>query len=167
MSVTCLLFFLMGNRLSLRPLCHFLSALPLPVRGPSENLEEEVVHPDGQLPLLLRIHNSECHTKMMFWSVKCPSASRCGTVVSVCVYVSTELSWSEQSDCEGVSATKWSLFILTSNFLFKDTLNEYCPVSKSSPEDIYEFAGAITNSQIITNNTFWNLRMKHKLGSKS
>lgn len=51
-------------------LCHFLSTVPIPVRGPSENLEEEVVHPDRQLPLLLRIHNSECHT-VIFCSVKC------------------------------------------------------------------------------------------------
>lgn len=35
-----------------------------PVRGQSENLEEKVVHPDGQLPLLLWIHNCESHTNM-------------------------------------------------------------------------------------------------------
>lgn len=46
-------------------------SLSLPVRRPSENLEEEVVHPDRQLPLLLRIHNSECCImKLMFWSAQ-------------------------------------------------------------------------------------------------
>lgn len=38
-----------------------------PVRGQSENLEEKVVHPDGQLPLLLWIHNCESHTNMGFF----------------------------------------------------------------------------------------------------
>lgn len=38
-----------------------------PVRGQSENLEEKVVHPDGQLPLLLWIHNCESHTNMFFF----------------------------------------------------------------------------------------------------
>lgn len=38
-----------------------------PVRGQSENLEEKVVHPDGQLPLLLWIHNCESHTNMLFF----------------------------------------------------------------------------------------------------
>lgn len=36
-----------------RSQCHILSPLPLPVRWPSEDLEEKVVHPDRQLPLLL------------------------------------------------------------------------------------------------------------------
>lgn len=38
-----------------------------PVRGQSENLEEKVVHPDGQLPLLLWIHNCESHTNMFLF----------------------------------------------------------------------------------------------------
>lgn len=48
-----------AGRLSLRPLCDFLFPLPLPARRPSENLEETVVHPDRQLPLLFRVHDGE------------------------------------------------------------------------------------------------------------
>lgn len=50
-----------------------------PVRGQSENLEEKVVHPDGQLPLLLWIHNCESHTNMFcfFLLTKGISAAVC------------------------------------------------------------------------------------------
>lgn len=53
-----------------------------PVRGQSENLEEKVVHPDGQLPLLLWIHNCESHTKMFFGLTKGISAAVCMLVSS-------------------------------------------------------------------------------------
>lgn len=47
--------------LSLIPLCHhFLFPLPIScLRGKSEDLEEKVVHPDRQLPVLLWVHNSK------------------------------------------------------------------------------------------------------------
>lgn len=69
MTITSLLFFLRADSQSVTAAFVSLpvSSFFFPVRGQSENLEEKVVHPDGQLPLLLWIHNCESHTNMFFF----------------------------------------------------------------------------------------------------